>query len=321
MILADKIMELRKKNHWSQEELAEKLGVSRQAISKWESAQSTPDLKKILAMSELFEVSTDYLIKDELEIEEAPEGEGDPVSPLIKLSMEEANRFIEARSASAKPLAFGVWLCVLAVIPLILGDDLGHPLGEGLSYLISGLMVVGGVVLFLLTHYRLKEFEWLSEEPFETAYGVDGMVKEKRQAFKGKYVSSIIIGVVLSILTLISFMMVEPLSMVLGIRENILLGLAFALAGCGVYFFVSAGLVNGTYTKLLQEDDYQPHKKRFNKKVGPLIGIYWLLVTAVYLAYSFTAMNWEISWIIWPVAGVLNGVLYLVLEMVYGRRH
>ena len=60
MILADKIIELRKKNGWSQEELAEKLGVSRQAVSKWEGAQSVPDIQRILEMSRLFGVSTDY---------------------------------------------------------------------------------------------------------------------------------------------------------------------------------------------------------------------------------------------------------------------
>ncbi|MCI6157876.1 MAG: helix-turn-helix domain-containing protein [Peptoniphilaceae bacterium] len=72
MILADKIIELRKKNNWSQEELAAKLGVSRQAISKWESAQSIPDLERILKMSALFGVSTDTLIKDEIELSSAP---------------------------------------------------------------------------------------------------------------------------------------------------------------------------------------------------------------------------------------------------------
>ena len=67
MILADKIITLRKKNGWSQEELAEKLNVTRQSVSKWEGAQSVPDLNKILLMSRIFEVSTDYLLKDELE--------------------------------------------------------------------------------------------------------------------------------------------------------------------------------------------------------------------------------------------------------------
>ena len=60
MILADKIIDLRKKNGWSQEELAELLDVSRQSVSKWESAQSVPDMQRIIRMSEIFGVTTDY---------------------------------------------------------------------------------------------------------------------------------------------------------------------------------------------------------------------------------------------------------------------
>lgn len=63
MNLSDRIYELRKKKGISQEELADKIGVSRQAISKWESEQSTPDMDKIIFMSEFFDVSTDYLLK------------------------------------------------------------------------------------------------------------------------------------------------------------------------------------------------------------------------------------------------------------------
>ena len=53
MIFADKLIILRKKNGWSQEELANRMNVSRQAVSKWEGAQSTPDLGKILQLGEL----------------------------------------------------------------------------------------------------------------------------------------------------------------------------------------------------------------------------------------------------------------------------
>ena len=63
MTIADRIQSLRKQKGMSQEELADKIGVSRQAVSKWESEQSTPDLDKVVIMSELFEVTTDYLLK------------------------------------------------------------------------------------------------------------------------------------------------------------------------------------------------------------------------------------------------------------------
>ena len=67
MRLSDKIVALRKTNGWSQEELAEKLNVSRQAISRWEGATAQPDATNILQLSKLFGVTTDYLLNDEYE--------------------------------------------------------------------------------------------------------------------------------------------------------------------------------------------------------------------------------------------------------------
>ena len=63
MTIADRIQSLRKSKGMSQEELADAVGVSRQAVSKWESEQATPDLEKIVIMSDIFEVTTDYLLK------------------------------------------------------------------------------------------------------------------------------------------------------------------------------------------------------------------------------------------------------------------
>ena len=80
MIFADKLIALRKKAGWSQEELAQQLNVSRQSVSKWEGAQSVPDLDKIVQLSRIFGVSTDYLLKDELEAQETAEPE--PEQPV-----------------------------------------------------------------------------------------------------------------------------------------------------------------------------------------------------------------------------------------------
>ena len=100
MILADKITEERKKNGWSQEDLAERLGVSRQSVSKWESAGSVPDLQKVIQMADLFGVSTDYLLKDEMgqenrDTENAPQSDMD--CSLYRVTMEEANGFLNAK--------------------------------------------------------------------------------------------------------------------------------------------------------------------------------------------------------------------------------
>ena len=63
MNISDRIQTLRKAKGMSQEQLADAVGVSRQAVSKWESEQASPDLDKVVIMSELFDVTTDYILK------------------------------------------------------------------------------------------------------------------------------------------------------------------------------------------------------------------------------------------------------------------
>ena len=98
MILADKIILLRKRKGWSQEELAEQLNVTRQSVSKWEGAQSVPDIPKIIQMSEIFGVTTDYLLKDEIEAEEIHIESGIEVEEKRAKYMEEAEIFFITHS-------------------------------------------------------------------------------------------------------------------------------------------------------------------------------------------------------------------------------
>lgn len=109
MILADKIITLRKKAGWSQEELASQLGVTRQSVSKWEGAQSVPDLDKVVQMSRLFGVSTDYLLKDELEEEEFVESEADE-TPLRRVTMEQARDTLRC-ARPARQRSHWRWRC------------------------------------------------------------------------------------------------------------------------------------------------------------------------------------------------------------------
>ena len=123
MILAEKIAQLRRQKGWSQEELANHLQVSRQAVSKWEGGASIPDLDKILKLSALFEVSTDYLLKDELE---APEVRAQSVveetvrEPLRTVTMDEANDYLALVQVSCGRMAVGVGLCILCPAALLL---------------------------------------------------------------------------------------------------------------------------------------------------------------------------------------------------------
>lgn len=199
MILADKIAELRKKNGWSQEELAGQLGVSRQSVSKWESASSIPDLDKILKMSEIFGVSTDYLLKDSNEPEEealtpaAPVTAPDPGSDndIRTVSLEEANCFMDIVQDMAAKIAAGVSICILSPILLLLlaglsDEEGGHVLPETLAVAVGFtallVMVAGAVALFIWYMRKTERFEYLEKEPIELAYGVTGVVEKRKKA-------------------------------------------------------------------------------------------------------------------------------------------
>ena len=188
MILADKIIDLRKKNGWSQEELAEKLGVSRQAVSKWESAQAIPDLGRVLAMADLFSVTTDYLLRDENEAPTpATMEDSASESSVRRVSMEEASAFLALCRKQAPTRALAVSLCVLSPIPLLMilsrtGEGPAAGVGSIIGVVILLLLVVAAVVIFLRQGMESKEYEYLEQEDIETAYGVSGMVKEKQAA-------------------------------------------------------------------------------------------------------------------------------------------
>ena len=315
MILADKIIELRKKAGFSQEELAEKMGVSRQSVSKWEGALSIPDLDKILLMSEIFGVSTDYLLKDELGDEIPSPKEEISESTFRKVSLEEANEFIKIKDETAPMVALGVVLCILSPIIMffLIAMQTAGKIGitengaGGIGLIALVLFVVPAVALFVMSGMKTSRFEYIEEEPIELAYGVAGMVKERQNKLRDKHIRDCVIGICLCVLSAIPLFIGAFFEKADG---EVLIGLCLTLmiVAAGVYILIRSGIPWATTEKLLQQDDYTVEKKTFEKKLDPISSIYWCIVTAVYLGWSFYTMEWHRTWIIWPVAGVFYGV-------------
>lgn len=320
MIFADKLISLRKKCGWSQEELAEKMNVTRQSVSKWEGAQSVPDLNKILQLSELFGVSTDYLLKDEIEETEYIDA-ADEEKLVRRISMEDANEFLETKCKTAKFTALATFLCIFSVIPLIfLGgyaeyvNGMSEDAAGGLGMIIMLILVAAAVVIFIVTESKVSQFEFLEKEIFETEYGVSGMVKERKNNYKDTYTKYNVIGVVFCILAVVplffgAFIVGEDSNARSEMFLILMLCLMLLMIAAGVVFFILGGIPWASFQKLLQEGDYSRTKKRNASFNGKISSIYWLLTVAIFLTFSFCTNNWKESWIIWPVAGVLFAAL------------
>lgn len=309
MILADKLIQLRKKSGMSQEELAEKMNVSRQAVSKWEGAQSIPDLEKILQLSELYGVTTDFLLKDSVESEEFI-GK-DTAENVRRVTLEEANEYMALRKAAAPRIALATFLCILAVIPLlILGgattvDGLGisENFAGGVGMIIMLAIAAAAIGIFVYTGSQSEKYKFLEKEPFETEYGVSGVVKERQKAFRSTYVRCNIIGTCLCVLS--------PAALfAAAIGDNdfftvIMLTVTMAVAGVGVMFFIYAGVRNAAMDKLLKSGDFSEEKKEtsFKRVVST---VYWLVAVAAAMLWMFLDKNKNsYFWVIYPVAGVL----------------
>lgn len=287
MILADKIMNLRKKACMSQEELADKLNVSRQSVSKWESAQSIPDLDKIIALSKIFSVSTDFLLKDEIEMQDPIEDNINYESNTKKVSLNEANDYINIRKNSSLKIALGVFLCIISPISLVSLAGLSETykvINENVASTIGlvtlFILVAIAVLLFMLSFSEAKEYEYIQTKSFETEYGVIGMVKKKKKDYQAAYNRGLIVGVLLCVLSVI------PLFVAIAFKEDI-----YAIYGVCALLLIAA-----------------------------ISSAYWAVATIIYLVWSFTTNAWGDTWIVWVVACILFGAISPILNMSFKNK-
>ena len=323
MILADKIIRLRKKHGWSQEELAEKMNVSRQAVSKWEGAQTLPDLEKILMLGELFGVTTDYLLKDDIENEEYTDGVTDP--GIRKITLAEANEYLELRKSAAKRIAIATMLCIASVFPLFLlvaasvnpSFYLSEEVACGIGLVTMFPIIAIAVIIFIRVGFANTPYEFIEKEPFETEYGVIGLVKDAQKKYRGTYTKYNCIGACICVLSpapLLSAAFFDN-----GFLTVIMLIVTMLMAGIGAMFFIVSGVRWASMQKLLKEGEYDPAEKKKSKWTETVGAVYWVVTTAIFLCWSFLTNDWQRSWILWPVAGVLFVAVMMICYLLVDK--
>ena len=215
MILAEKIVRLRKQFGWSQEELAEQMNVSRQSVSKWESTNSIPDLNRIIMLAEIFNVSTDFLLKDENEAFDSRDESKEPNT--IQISLEQAVKYIENKMEVSALITKGVMLCVCSVVPLFfflamaennrlnLTGDIAAAIG-----VVSILVMVSiAISFFIKTNQYESDIAVIDNETFELAYGVHSVFKEKLMKFRVTYNLRLSLGIFMFIFSFVPLIFVS----------------------------------------------------------------------------------------------------------------
>lgn len=319
MIMGEKILTLRKKNGWSQEELAEKMNVSRQSISKWESATSVPDLNKILELSKLFGVSTDYLVKDDMETTEYVDS--DETTAYKKISVQTAHDFINSTVTYSKQVARGTMLCILSPVLLIVlagaSDSklwgITEDLAGGVGTVVLLCMIAAAVAIFIISSSRAEKYQYIRNGEFEREYGVDGVAKSISEKYSEKYTRNIVIGVVICIVSVCPLIIAGVLDLI----DMVLIScvaLLLILVSFAVYLFITSGMMKDCLDNLMFEGDYTRKNIEINKKSEKFGEIFWPAIVAVYLLVSFLTDRWDISWLIWPVAALLFASISAIIK-------
>ena len=321
MILADKIIRLRKKNGWSQEELAEKVNVSRQAVSKWESAQTIPELEKILLLGELFGVTLDYLLKDEIENEEFTHNNA--VSGIKRVTMSEAADYIEHRKKASVLIAFGVFLCIVSPCALIVlsASPFFYNIPMGFSILMGIIIllvaVAAAIGIFSYCGFKSAAFSYLSGD-FETEYGVAGMIKEKDRQFTPFGVATNIIATCLCVISPTPILIAAFFGN--GFFVCVSVCITLVIIGIAVMLFIIGTVRSRSMHRLLKDGEFSENRNGKDTRCGSLSAVYWLCATAIYLGWSLVSGSWSTTWIIWPIAGIVFPVVYIIGNSISKRK-
>ena len=320
MILADKIVRLRKQVGWSQEELAEKMDVSRQSVSKWESTNSIPDINKIIMLADLFEVSTDFLLKDDNENFESNDATKSEKTTYI--SLEQATQYVETKVKVSALITKGVLLCVCSVVPLIffLAVTETNRLGmTGAMATAIGLVFILGMVSIAISSFiKVNQYEddlaLIDDEKFDLAYGVHSVFQERLKKFRPSYNRRLSIGIFLFIFSFVPMVFAAMFFNGPGVVLMMLIVL-FLIIAAGLYIIIPASAKYDAFNRILEDSGVETAKSKRNKRAEQVAAFYWPLLVAIYLGWSLWTMNWSVTWVVWPVGAVLFAALLGLVEL------
>jgi len=281
-------------------------------------------------------------LKDELGIDNNAnryeKEETDKNQALRSISLEETKEFIQSTSKFAFKIAIGVILCILSVVPLIIltglsGGDNSIDVRTGMIFFeanavpekvalaigmtILFVFIAIAVALFIISGLQYEKYNYIKKEKFTLDYLASKYVTDIKENESATFAIKITLGVILCIISVIPVILAGTLLDGLSDAVTaICVGLLLIIVAIAVYLFITAGMKRDSYKQLLQEEEYASKNKENDDLAGKVASVYWPLVVAIYLGWSFITMDWGRSWIVWPIAGVLFGGIAAVCNII-----
>lgn len=291
MSLAENLQYLRAREGVTQEQLAERLDVSRQSVSKWESSASFPEMDTLIKLCDMFHTDMDTLLRGSVENSLSEDTAG-------------YDRFM---TLYARKIAGGVSAIIAGAAVAALSAVGGIPDMVGAAILL--LVIAVAVVVFIASG--------MEEEHFRKKHPTlpDFYSEQQKEQFHRRYiwyiagsVGAILLGLVLLVLAFTVLPEKEPYESYMG-------ALFLLIVACAVYFLIYGGMLEDKYNipKYNRENNPTPEDKERRRRAVTACALIMILATAVFLTLGLGWDRWESAAIIYPVGGVLCGAAWLLL--------
>ena len=237
---------------------------------------------------------------------------------MVPLS--EAKKFLRASSRQAFMVAFGVLLCISSPTATIVMSAIGEftpfqGLMEAIGVICMFIFIAIAVALFVISGISMSGWKYLEKERCSMDFATTEYVQNQRNMFRTTHAVLLSIGIIFCILCAIPAVLIDALHLS-SLVEDISGAAVLVMVAIGVFMIVLTSIKMGSFNKLLklndsgsiggQYVDYQKAETYSNKTITSLMSVYWPTVSCLYLVWSFLSFDWHITWIIWPIAGILH---------------
>lgn len=294
MGFSENLQNLRKIKNMSQEQLAERLEVSRQAVSKWESGNSYPETEKIIAICEIFECSMDDLVKGK----------------ITEDTTGEKKKYETFQNKFSKGMALGVGVILLGVTILLYFSGIANMSGSSEleeRYAIIGVTILLVCVLMAVPTFIMLEIEDTNfkkkNQKLPNFYNEDEI-----ETFNKKFTKAMALGVALILLGVIALIFLYGMRIV-NDESTIPVVIFMALVTIAVTIFVYFGKQKEKYEIEKYNESNTEEGKKKNEKVDKICGTIMLLATMIFLGTGFIFNIWHINWVVFPIGGIMCGIV------------
>jgi len=244
----------------------------------------------------------------------------------ITMTDSEVERYLQVSIENGKRIASGVGIILLGVAILIFMHALAS--GGFLAEKVANAAGVGGLLLmialaiyiFIMSGVKGEKYEKLETMLVKIDPYLHDRIAQMKEDYRPAFARSIAGGVALILVSVVGLVTVAILE--IGEEFAVMLmvvGLLVAV-GIAVGLFISSGARMEAYDKLLNEGDYTWRQREGKSFAERISGPYWMLIVVIYLAWSFISNNWGFTWIVWPIAGVLFGLISALYSAFAGKK-